>query len=153
MNEVNVEALDETIRAFATTPTLGFARFRAKNRWMGQALKETALGDFLCAGEEHSHQTRLVLGSDEAPVLLGKDGAGSLVESILHALAGWVTTTKVYHAAARGIQIDEIETTLERDLDLPGLLETDPSVPCGYQNIRVSRKITSDAPPVKLEEL
>ena len=64
-----------------------------------------------------------------------------------------MTTTTVYHAAAHGIHIDELETTLEGDLDLQGLLQTDPSVPSGYQKIRVAMRIKSNATKEQLEAL
>src|SRR5690606_19318784 len=111
------------------------------------------IGQFFCAGEEHTHKQRFVFRNDEGYVLLGNDDAANPVEFVLHALAGCVTTTTVYHAAARGIHIDELETTLEGDLDLQGLLQTDPSVPSGYQAIRVEMRIKSDAKPEQIEEL
>jgi uncharacterized OsmC-like protein len=85
--------------------------------------------------------------------LLGNDDAANPVEFILHGLAGCLTTTTVYHAAAHGINIQSLETTLEGDLDLQGLLQTDPTVPSGYQEIRVSMKIKSDAKEDQLESL
>lgn len=145
VNGVDVGALHETIRAIRTEPNLGHAQFRAWNTWKGQALNETEIGDFFCAGEERTHKKKLVYQNDEGYVLLGNDDAGNPVEFILHALAGCITTTTVYHAAAHGITIKALETTLEGDLDLQGLLQTNPSVPCGFQNIRVSMKIDSDA--------
>src|SRR6185369_8941973 len=38
-------------------------------------------------------------------------------EYVLHALAACVSGTIVYHAAARGIALDGLETTIEGDLD------------------------------------
>jgi uncharacterized OsmC-like protein len=153
VNGVDLVGLHDTIKAVRENPTLGKARFSATNTWKGQALNETEIGTFFCAGEEHTHKKRLVLQNDEAHVLLGEDDAPNPVEFILHALAGCVTTTTVYHAAALGIRIQELETTLEGDLDLQGMLQTDPTVPCGYQNIRVGMRIKSDADGEKLEKL
>jgi len=153
VNGVDVRALHDTIKAVRTTPTLGWAKFRARNRWLGQALNETVIGEFFCAGEERKHKTKLVYQNDEGYVLLGSDDAANPVEFVLHGLAGCVTTTTVYHAAAHGIHIDELETTLEGDLDLQGLLQTDPSVPSGYQKIRVAMRIKSNATKEQLEAL
>jgi hypothetical protein len=41
---------------------------------------------------------------------------------LLHALASCVTTSMIYHAAARGIAVEQVESSLEGDLDLRGLL-------------------------------
>ena len=153
VNGVSLQDLHSTIKAVRNEPSLGAARFRATNTWKGQALNQTELGKFFCAGEEHAHKKKFILQNDEGYVLLGNDDAPNPVEFILHALAGCVTTTTVYHAAARGINIEQLETTLEGDLDLQGMLQTDPSVPCGYKNIRISMAIKSDASGEKLEEL
>jgi uncharacterized OsmC-like protein len=71
----------------------------------------------------------------------------------LHALAGCLTTSLVYHAAAQGIRIDAVESKFEGDLDLRGFLGMDEDVRNGYENIRVTFKIKSDAPEEKLKEL
>lgn len=69
------------------------------------------------------------------------------------ALAGCLTTSLVYHAAARGIKIEEVESTLKGDLDLRGFLGMDEAVRNGYQNIEVDFRIKSDASKEQLEEL
>ena len=51
------------------------------------------------------------------------------------------------------VKIDSIESTLEGDIDLQGLLQTDKSVNPGYQGINISFKIESDASDETLEEL
>lgn len=66
--------------------------------------------------------------TDEPPVLLGENRAPNTVEYVLHALAACVAGTIVYHAAARGIALDGVETTIEGDLDLQGFLGLDSSV-------------------------
>lgn len=153
VNGVSLNDLHGTIKAIRGEPALGKAVFRASNKWLGRALNRTTIGNYYCAGAERSHKKPFVFDNDEGDVLLGEDNGANPVEFVLHALAGCVTTTTVYHAAARGITIDELETTLEGDLDLQGMFALDPKVPSGYQNIRVTMKIKSDAPPEKLEEL
>lgn len=153
VNGVNIEDLHGTISAVRREPALGKAIFRARNQWKGQALNETEIGDFYCAGEERQHKHKLVYQNDEGYVLLGNDDAANPVEFVLHGLAGCVTTTTVYHAAAHGIHIDELETILEGDLDLQGLLQTDPEVQSGYESIRVTMKIKSNATEKQLETL
>jgi len=39
----------------------------------------------------------------------------------------------VYHAAARGIAVEQVESTLEGDLDLRGFLDIAPNVRKGYK--------------------
>jgi uncharacterized OsmC-like protein len=52
----------------------------------------------------------------------------------------------VYHAAARGYKLTEVESTLEGDLDLHGFLGMDEKVRNGYKNIGVIFKVKGDAP-------
>jgi uncharacterized OsmC-like protein len=58
-----------------------------------------------------------------------------------------------YHAAARGITLQEVEATVEGHLDLRGFLGIDRSVRNGYQQIRMSYRIKADVPDAQLEEL
>ena len=55
-----------------------------------------------------------------------------------------LTTTLVYHAAVRGIKIDELEAQIEGDIDLRGFLGLSNDVRRGYENIRVSYKVKTD---------
>jgi uncharacterized OsmC-like protein len=75
------------------------------------------------------------------------------VEYALAALAGCLTTTLVYHAAAQGVRIDEIESELVGDGDLRGFLGLDETVRNGLDKIKVTFNIKSDAPREKLQEL
>jgi uncharacterized OsmC-like protein len=86
-------------------------------------------------------------------VLLGTDRGANPVEYVLTALAGCLTTSLVYHAAARGIAVEEVESHLEGDLDLRGFLGLSEEVRNGYENIRVTFKIKADATEEQLREL
>jgi hypothetical protein len=50
----------------------------------------------------------------------------------------------VYHAAVRGIKLDEVESKLEGDLDLRGFLAMTDEVRPGYEEIRVKFKVKAD---------
>jgi uncharacterized OsmC-like protein len=93
------------------------------------------------------------MAADEPPALLGRDTAANPVEYVLHALAGCMTTTMAYHAAARGIEIESIESHLEGDLDLRGFLGLSDAVRKGYQQIRVKFNVKTAADAGKLREL
>ena len=65
-----------------------------------------------------------------------------------------MTTTMVYHAAVRGIKLDEVESKLEGDLDLQGFLALSDKVRPGYKEIRVNFKVKTDSENVdRLKEL
>lgn len=154
MNGVNLDQLFGTINAIKETPELANFKFRSSNRWINGGHNRSTVKDFYGAGKEDTSRTEpFVLENDEAEVLLGEDHGPNPVENVLHALAGCLTTSLVYHAAAQGIRIDEVESTYEGDIDLHGFLGLSDDVRNGYQNIRVTFKIKGDASPEKLEEL
>ncbi len=55
-----------------------------------------------------------------------------------------MTTTMVYHAAVRGIKLEEVESELEGDIDLKGFLAISDQVRPGYEEIRVNFKVKTD---------
>jgi uncharacterized OsmC-like protein len=59
----------------------------------------------------------------------------------------------VYHAAARGIAIEEVESSIDGDCDLRGFLGIDPNVRNGFQEIRMKFRIKADVPDAQLQEL
>ena len=50
----------------------------------------------------------------------------------------------VYHAAVRGIKLEEVESKLEGDIDLKGFLAISDQVRPGYEEIRVNFKVKTD---------
>jgi uncharacterized OsmC-like protein len=143
-----------TIQAIQQTPALASFQFRATNQWIDGGHNRSTIQSFYGAGQEDTVRTTpFVLDADEPPVLLGTDHGANPVEYVLHALAACLTTSLVYHAAARGIRIDSVESTLEGDLDLQGFLGLSDQVRRGYKEIRVTFAITTNAPAEQLEEL
>jgi uncharacterized OsmC-like protein len=154
VNGVDVDRMTETMKAINTNPGLATFQFRASNRWITGGHNRTTIQEFYGAGQEDSTRRKpFVLDADEPPVLLSEDRAATPVEYVLHALAACLTTSLVYHAAARRIKIEEVESKLEGDLDLRGFLGLSSDVRKGYQNIRVSFKVKSDAPADTLRDL
>ena len=125
-NGVNVTALGEVLEAVKGDPEIAKFQFRAKNEWLGGGHNRSTIQSYYGACQEQSSREKaFVFDNGEPPVLLGNDEGANPVEFVLHALAGCMTTTMVYHAAARGITIESIETELEGDLDLHGFLRLD----------------------------
>jgi uncharacterized OsmC-like protein len=153
INGVAVDDLFSTIEAVKATPAIAKFKFRIHNQWESAGKNNSTVNKFHGAGQEQSRPKPFVLEADEPPVLLGKDSAANPVEHLLHALASCLTTSMVYHAAARGIQIEEVESSLEGDLDLQGFLDLDPKVRKGYQGIRVKFKIKANVADGQLEEI
>ena len=71
----------------------------------------------------------------------------------MHSLAACLTAGLANIAAARGITLTEVTSTVEGDIDLNGILGLDPEVRNGYEAIRVRFSVKGDAPAEKLEAL
>jgi uncharacterized OsmC-like protein len=153
LNGVDRKALFDTIDAVKKDPAIAKFEFRLKNEWMRGGLNRSTVTDFYGTKEEITHDNPFVLYNDEHPVLLSGDEGPNPVENLLHALAGCMTTSIVYHAAAKGKKIDAIRTRFEGDLDLQGFLGLSKTVRKGYQNIRVIFEIDGDLTAEEKREL
>ena len=145
VNGINLNVLNETVRAIQGDPELGKCHFRARNKWIDATHNCTTISGFYGAKQEMTHKQDFELHADEPPILAGNDDGANPVEHLLHALASCVTTSMVAHAAVRGIQIEELESELEGDIDLRGFLGLDADVPKGYTNIRMKFKVKTDS--------
>ncbi|HEX6771543.1 MAG TPA: OsmC family protein [Acidobacteriaceae bacterium] len=153
VNGVNVDHLAATVDSIKGDPTIAKFTFRIDNQWQEAGRNNSIVNTFRGGGQELSRAKPFVLKADEPVILLGADSAANPVEYLLHALAACLTTSMVYHAAARDIQIEEVESSLEGDIDLHGFLELDKTVRRGYQGIRVNFRIKANVPDEQLEEL
>jgi uncharacterized OsmC-like protein len=153
INGVDTDRLFGTIDAVKGTPTIAKFKFRGNNKWIDGGHNHTTIKDFYGAHEDHLHKETFELDADEPHVLLGEDKGPNPVEYVLKGLAACLTTSLVYHAAARGIEIRGVESRLEGDLDLQGFLGLSDDVPVGYQKINVHFKIDADVSEGQKEEL
>jgi uncharacterized OsmC-like protein len=144
INGVDADAFKATVTAVKADPGLAKFEFRLENEWVNGGLNRSTVTDFYGTRQEIVHAKPFVLYNDEPPVLLSGDEGPNPVENLLHALAGCMTTTIVYHAAAQGKKIDAIRTRFEGDLDLQGFLGLSKTVRKGYRNIRVIFEIEGD---------
>jgi uncharacterized OsmC-like protein len=152
-NGVNVTKLGQTIDAIRQQPEIAQFKFRARNQWDNGGHNQATIDTFYGACQEQSHREPFVMDADEPPVLLGEDKGANPVEFVLAGLSGCMTTTLAYHAASRGLNIEDISSEFEGDIDLHGLLDLDPNVRSGYREIRVKFKVKGDADEETIKEL
>ncbi len=154
LNGLNVDEFNHTIQAIKDQPDLANFHFRATNTWINGGYNQSRIKEFYGAGQEDTTRTEpFFLEADEPSIMLSGDQAANPAEYVLHALLGCLTTTMVYHAAARGIKINSITSQIEGDIDLHGFLDLDPRVRKGFQNLRVHFTVKSDASPETLLKL
>jgi uncharacterized OsmC-like protein len=153
LNGVDVEELKQKVEVVQKDPDRAQFQFRIRNRWLIAGRNQTTITDFDGDGQTNRHAQPFILDADEPPLLLGEDQGANPVEYLLTALVSCLTSSLVYHAAVRGIHIEEVESEVEGDLDIRGFMGVAPDVRKGYRNIRVTFRVKSDAPKEKLEEL
>ena len=152
INGVDLDTLMATVTAIQADPELGAAKFRARNAWLGGNHNRSTVTGFFGAKQEIAHQQTFTMDADEPAILAGHDQGANPVEHLLHALASCLTTSMVAHAAVRGIQIEELESELEGDIDLRGFLGLAPDVPKGYTEIRANFRVKArpeDVPRIR----
>ena len=152
-NGVDTATLFATINAVSEQRDLARFQFRATNTWMSGTHSRSSISSFYGAGQEMAHVTTFDFDADHPVVLTGKDNGPTPVEFILVGLAGCLTAGLANIAAARGVTLHSVESTVEGDIDLQGILGLSREVRNGYQQIRVSFRIDADASPEKIREL
>jgi uncharacterized OsmC-like protein len=153
INGVNRDEFLGTIEAVSQQPALGRLQFRADNRWIDGTLNRTTVKDVYGAGQEQVREKPFVMQKDEPRFLLGTDLGANPVEHLLAALAGCLTTTLVYFAAAEGVKLDEVTSRFEADASVLGFLGIDENTRMGCDEIRVTFDIKSEAPRERIEAL
>jgi uncharacterized OsmC-like protein len=153
-NGVDVPTLFATLDAVRGAPELADFRFRARNTWQSGTHSRTSIHGFYGAGQEDTSRTEpFVYSADHPTVLVGGGNAPTPVEFLLHAIAACLTAGVVNVAAARGVTLHQVESTVEGDIDLLGVLGLSDEVRNGYRQIRVSFAIRGDAPADQLAAL
>src|SRR5215831_166355 len=153
LNGVNTPALFATIDVVKNQPQLGAFQFRADGEWLGGTHMRTTMSDFFGAGGEHSHKAAYTSCADHPAVLCGEDKAPTPVEYVLHALAACLTAGIANIAAARGVALHSVTSSLEGDMDLRGILGLSKNVRNGFSGMRVRFEVKGDAPEAKLKEV
>jgi uncharacterized OsmC-like protein len=153
-NGVDVPTLFATLDAVKETPAIAAFQFRARNRWVSGTHSVSAIRGFSGALQEDTSRTEdFVYDADHPAVLVGTGHGPTPVEFLLHAIAACLTAGLANIAAARGITLHEVTSTVEGDIDLRGVLGLSDEVRNGYSAIRVHFDVSGDASPDQLRAL
>ena len=153
-NGVDTAALFATLDAVKGQPEIAKFQFRTSNTWLTGTHSRSTFSDFYGAMQEMAHKHVTEVESDHPAVLVGQDEAPSPVEYVLHAIAACLTAGIANVAAARGVQLTKVSSTVEGDIDLLGILGlSDGGVRNGYQQIKVTFHIEGDADDATLRAI
>lgn len=153
MNGVDVPTFIATLGAVNETRDLARFTFRANGEWLSGTHSRININDYFGAGGEQARETDLVVEGDHPAVLCGTDKAPTPVELLLAALSACITAGIGNIASIRQIKLEAVETTVEGDINLLGILGLNDEVRNGYEGIRATFKIKGDAPADKLRQI
>jgi uncharacterized OsmC-like protein len=153
-NGVDSAQMYGTLDAIKANPSLGAFQFRATNRWIdGSHNRSTIKGFYAAGGEDTTRSEEFVIDAGEPAILLGSDTGPNPAEHLLHALAACLTTSIVYVAAARKVELISVESVLTGDMDVRGALGVDDEPRNGFERISVAFRVIGNAPQEKLREV
>lgn len=150
---VDVPTLFATLDAVRGNPEIARFQFRATNRWVSGTHSRSTIHGFYGAMQEMEHRQEFTYDADHPAVLVGKDNGPTPVEFLMHAIAACLTAGLANIAAARGVDLYEVTSTVEGDIDLNGILGLSDEVRNGYSALRVHFDVRGDASDEQLREL
>lgn len=145
-NGVDTAALFATLDLVKSQPEIASFRFSASNTWVSGTHSQSTISGFFGAMQQMEHRTPTVLDADHPEVLTGADNGPAPVEYLLHALAACLTAGMANIAAARGVTLTRVTSTVSGDINLLAILGlSDGSVRNGYRQIHVEFDVEGDA--------
>ena len=152
-NGVNVQALLEAREVLAGAPEAAQFTWKASSRWEEGVHSTTTINNFFGLGAEQSHKTESVFDADHPEVFAANDNGITPIEYLLVGLAGCLTAGVAAVAQNRGIQLHSVESTVEGNHDIRGILGVDSDVRNGFNDVKVTFKIDADASKQEIEAL
>jgi uncharacterized OsmC-like protein len=153
-NGVDTATLFATLDAVKGQHEIAKFQFRASNTWVSGTHNRSTLSGFYGAMQEMQHKHATVLDADHPAVLVGTDNGPTPVEYLLHAIAACLTAGVANIAAARGVDLTKVTSTVLGDIDLLGILGlSDGPVRNGYEQIKVTFHIEGDADDATLRSI
>jgi len=138
-NGVDTATLFATLDAVKGQPEIAKFQFRATNTWLGGTHSRSSFSGFHGAMQEMEHKHVTDVDADHPAVLVGQDEAPTPAEHLLHAIAACLTAGIANIASVRGVQLSQVSSTVEGNIDLLGILGlSDGGVRNGYQQIKVT---------------
>lgn len=154
VNGVTVSTVMGIVNAIEEDSSNANFQFRLNNHWVNGGLNRSQIKSYYALGQEDATRTEpFTVDADEPAVNSGGDSSPNPMEFVLHALAGCLTSTLVYHAAVQGIEIESIESYLEGDMDVRGMLGMSDEARKAFNAVRVGMRVKGDADEETLTEL
>ncbi|QLC23964.1 OsmC family protein [Parasphingopyxis algicola] len=151
VNDIDLDALEETVEAIKKDPGCGAVEFGVKTEWTGQTRSESTVDGYTFGGERMERRFKIV--ADEPPELLGTNSAPNPQELLMSGVNACMMVGYVAQAAIRGITLTACRIETKGELDLRGFLGLDESVPPGYRRIDYMVTMEGDGAREQYEEI
>ena len=152
-NGVNVQALLDARGVLEGAPEAAQFTWRASSKWQNGVHSTTTIQNYFGLGEEQSHKTETVFDADHPETFAAPDNGITPIEYLLVGLASCLTAGVASVAQNRGIQLRSVESTVEGNHDIRGILGVDSDVRNGFNDIKVTFTIDADASKEEIEAL
>ena len=152
-NGVNVQALLEARDVLTGAPEAAQFTWRASSKWEHGVHSTTSIQNFFGLGAEQSHRTEAVFDADHPDIFAATDNGITPIEYLLVGLASCLTAGVASVAQNRGIQLRSVESTVEGNHDIRGILGADSDVRNGFNDVKVTFSIDADASREEIEAL
>jgi uncharacterized OsmC-like protein len=149
-NGLDLSVLRGAVDELRDHPEAAVVTIRTRHRWDNGFAVDGSANEIEQAGEVTART--FTFRTDWPPEVGGQDSGPSPGEAILGALGGCLAMTYITKAAIRGIEIEELEVTIEAAVDLRGVFELD-TIRAGLAGAVVIMRIRSDADDAELNEL
>ena len=157
VNGIEVDQIQGMVDAVKKQPQMAQAKLYAKTKWKSGFNNDASIKDFSLGGTMNttSRKSPFTIAGDHPPELLGTNKGATSVEVLLAALGHCIASGFAIYGAHMGIPIESLTIDLEGDIDLQGMLGLpEPGkVRPGYQEIRATYYVKSNAPRDQLEKL
>lgn len=154
VNGVTVSTVMGIVNAIEENSDNAHFQFRLENHWVDGGLNRSRIKEYFALGQEDDTRTEpFIVDADEPAVNSGGDTTPNPMEYVLHSLASCLTSTLVYHAAVQGIEVESIESSLEGDLDVRGMLGLSEESRRAYSAVRVRMQVRAAADADTLRQL
>ena len=152
-NGVNVQALLDAREVLKGAPEAAKFTWRASCKWQNGTHSKSNVHGFFGLGQEQQHKTETSFDADHPEIFASEDRGITPIEYVLVGLASCLTAGVAAVAQNRGIQLRSVESKLEGEMDIRGILGIDSDVRNGYDDIKVTFKIDADASKQDIEAL
>jgi uncharacterized OsmC-like protein len=153
VNGVNVQALLDAREVLRDAPEAAQFVWRASSKWQKGVHSTTTIQNFFGLGADQAHKSESVFDADHPAVFAAEDNGITPIEYLLVGLASCLTAGVASVAQNRGIQLRSVESTVEGNHDIRGILGVDSDVRNGFNDVKVTFTIDADASKEDIEAL